>query len=385
MERFSINISEQVLNDLQHRLANARWTDDFANDDWRYGCNTQYLKSLVTHWQERYDWRQRENCMNEYDHFRTVIDDIPIHFIHQRGKGPNPIPLILNHGWPWTFWDFHKIIGPLTDPVAYGGNVEDAFDVVVPSLPGFGFSTPLRKTGVNFSRTADLWVTLMEQLGYTRFASQGGDWGSFISAQLGHKYADRLIGVHLHTPSSLNFLTGKAFPREDFSAAEIPHLKRMQHFTANESGYMALQTTKPQTPAIALNDSPIGLLAWIVEKRRNWSDCEGDVETVFSKDELIDTVMLYWVTESFVTSARFYYEGRHQPWSPSHQRNPCVEAPTALAIFPRELTYPPRQWAEKYYNLQQWTDMPRGGHFAAMEQPEALVEDLRLFFRERRD
>lgn len=383
MEPFSIHIADDALADLQLRLQRARWPEDMANDDWRYGANSHYLQELTQYWQQHYDWRQREQLMNRYCHFRTQIDGMPIHFIHQRGKGPKPTPLLLNHGWPWTFWDFHKIIEPLTDPQRFGGNPEDAFDVIIPSLPGFGFSTPLQETGINFSRTADLWVRLMDQLGYQRFASQGGDWGSFISAQLGHKYAERLIGIHLHTPSSLHFLTGKAFPREDFAPEEIPHLKRMQAFAANESGYMALQTTKPQTPAIALNDSPIGLLAWIVEKRRNWSDCQGNPENIFSKDELLDTVMLYWLTESFHSSARFYYEGRHHPWQPSHDRSPCVEAPTALAIFPKELTYPPRRWAERYYNLQQWSEFPSGGHFAAMEQPQALVEDLRRFFRDR--
>jgi pimeloyl-ACP methyl ester carboxylesterase len=383
-ERFTIAVAESVLGDLRHRLETTRWPDDFENDDWRYGANVAYLKELVGYWRDRYDWRARERLMNGFRHFTTEIDGVPIHFIHERGKGPKPIALLLNHGWPWTFWDFRKIIGPLTDPAAHGGDPEDAFDVIAPSLPGYAFSTPLRKTGFNFSRTADLWVRLMDELGYGRFASQGGDWGAFISAQLGHKYADRLIGVHIHTPSRLDFLSGGKFERDDFTPEEMPERRRMAAFGAEETGYMALQKTKPQTPAIALNDSPAGLLAWIVEKRRTWSDCGGNVESRFDRDELIDTVMLYWVTESFATSARFYYEGAHDPWKPSHDRTPVVEAPTALAIFPKELTYPPRRWAERYYNLQRWTVMPSGGHFAPVEEPEALVADLRAFFRERR-
>ncbi len=384
MERFTIEIPEAELEDLRHRLATTRWTDDFANDDWGYGANAAYIRELATHWLENYDWRERERRMNAFKHFRTGIDGVPVHFVHERGKGPNPLPLILNHGWPWTFWDFHKIIGPLTDPAAHGGDPADAFDIVAPSLPGYAFSTPLRKTGVNFWNTADLWVQLMQQLGYERFGSQGGDWGSFLSAQLGHKYADRVVGVHLHTPAPLHFMSGRGYPKESFSEDEKPQMLKMREFGMEETGYMALQRTKPQTPAVGLNDSPAGLLAWIVEKRRRWSDCNGDVESRFSRDELIDTVMLYWVTQSFASSARYYYEGGHHLWQPEHERSPCVEAPTAIAILPGEITYPPRRFAEEYYNLQRWTEFPEGGHFAAMEVPELLVEDLRAFFRDKR-
>jgi pimeloyl-ACP methyl ester carboxylesterase len=385
MERYVIDVPESVLADLDRRLEMTRWTDDFANDDWRYGANVSYIRQLVQHWRDNYDWRARERLMNSHSHFRTEIDSIPIHFIHERGKGPRPVPIILNHGWPWTFWDFHKVIGPLRDPAAYGGDPADAFDVVVPSLPGYAFSTPLRTTGMNFWKTADLWVVLMERLGYSRFATQGGDWGSFISAQLGHKYAERIIGVHIHTPAPLNFLDPDGGPSaDDYGPEDAPHLERMRTFAAEELGYMALQRTKPQTPAIALNDSPAGLLAWIVEKRRRWSDCDGQVERRFTRDELIDTVMLYWVTGSYNTSARYYYEGAHERWSPSHDRMPVVEAPVAIPLFPRELTYPSRRWAGRYYNLQRWTPMAAGGHFAPAEEPEALVDDIREFFRSRR-
>lgn len=385
MERFVIDVPDAVLQDLRQRLANTRWTDDFANDDWRYGANVGYVRNLARYWLEHYDWRARERLMNGFAHFRTDIDDAPIHFIHAKGRGPNPLPIMLNHGWPWSFWDFHKVIGPLSDPASHGGDPADAFDVVVPSLPGYAFSTPLRKPGINFWKTADLWVVLMERLGYRRFATQGGDWGSFISAQLGHKYAERIVGVHIHTPAALTFLDGKSWTtKDDYGPQDAQRLQELRAFAAEETGYMALQRTKPQTPAVALNDSPAGLLAWIVEKRRRWSDCGGDVERRFTKDELIDTVMLYWVTNSFNTSARFYYEGAHDPWRPSHDRTPVVEAPVAIPVFPAELTYPSRKWAERYYNLKRWTSMPAGGHFAAAEEPAALVTDIRAFFRDLR-
>lgn len=384
MEPFTIAVADEVLGDLDRRLAATRWPDDFANDDWGYGVNVAYLKSLVGYWRDGYDWRARERLMNQLPQFITEVDGLRIHFVHVRGKGPAPTPLILTHGWPWTFWDYRHVIGPLTDPAAHGGDPADAFDVVVPSLPGYGFSTPLTTPGINWWKTADLWVKLMDQLGYGRFAAQGGDWGSFISAQLGHKYPERMIGVHLHTPSFLDFLTSGKFDKADFTEAEKPNLYRMAAFAADETGYMALQKTKPQTPAVALNDSPAGLLGWLVEKRRRWSDCGGDVERRFSKDELLDLTMLYWVTGSFHTSARFYREGYKDPWTPSHEGYPVVRAPTALAIMPEELTHPPRKWAERYYNLQRWTPMAAGGHFAAAEEPAALVADLREFFRGRR-
>jgi pimeloyl-ACP methyl ester carboxylesterase len=382
IEPFRIDVPQPVLDDLQERLARTRWAPDFANDQWTYGARVDYIRELAEYWRTRYDWRAREAMMNAFPQFRTRIDDIPIHFIHVRGKGPSPIPLIMNHGWPWTFWDFHKVIGPLSNPAAHGGDPADAFDIVVPSLPGYGFSTPLTHTGINWWNTADLWVELMKRLGYARFATQGGDWGSFISAQLGHKYADRMIGVHLHTPVALDFMTTMSPPDpDDFLPEEAELLTRSGRMMAEEVGYFMLQRTKPQTPAVGLNDSPAGLLAWIVEKRRSWADTHGDVEMRFTKDELIDTVMLYWVTESYNTSARYYYEAMHNPWKPEHDRMPVVEAPVGIPVLPAELTVPTRKWAERYYNLQRWTHLPEGGHFAPMEVPGLLIEDIRSFFR----
>jgi pimeloyl-ACP methyl ester carboxylesterase len=381
-EPFTIAIPEAVLTDLRERLAKTRWSGDFANPRWEYGTNRDYLKSLVDYWRQDYDWRKHEQEMNAFSHYQTTIEDVPIHFIHEPGKGPKPMPLILSHGWPWTFWDFHKVIRPLTDPAAFGGDPQDAFDVVVPSLPGYGFSTPLTKPGINFWRTADLWVTLMQEvLGYNKFAAQGGDWGALITAQLGHKYADRLIGCHMNLMAPLNVFLGGLPEASEYGPEEKGwYEKNLQFFTA-ESGYSALQTTKPQTVAYALNDSPVGLCSWILEKRRTWSDCGGDVEKRFSKDDLLTTMTLYWITQSYGTSARYYYEATHNPWQPAHNRTPVVEAPTGIAVFLQEVILMPRRWAEKYYNLQRWTLMPAGGHFAPMEEPQRLVEDVRAFFR----
>jgi pimeloyl-ACP methyl ester carboxylesterase len=381
VESFSVEIPEAALQDLHARLANARLAADFANDDWSRGTNGDYLRELVEYWRTSYDWRLHERNINAVPQYRTSIDGIPIHFQHIRGKGRNPIPLMLNHGWPWTFWDFHKLIGPLTDPVAHGLDAEDCFDVVVPSLPGYGFSTPLTTPGLNFWSTADLWVELMNRLGYRRFATHGGDWGAFVSAQLAHKYADRLIGAHVTLLSPLDFFTGGTVPTEDFAEHEQDRLVRNRHFFLHEAGYYALQSTKPQTAAYALNDSPAGLCAWIVEKRRSWSDCGGDVERRFTKDDLLTTVMIYWFTQSFGTSARYYYEAAHRPWQPSHSRRPVVEAPTGVAVLPNEVVLQPRRWAERYYNLQRWTEFESGGHFAPMEEPSALLRDIVEFFK----
>jgi pimeloyl-ACP methyl ester carboxylesterase len=378
---FAVDIPQSALDDLRARLAASRWADDFGNDGWAYGANTAYIKELATYWLEAYDWRATEARINRFANFKTEIDDIPIHFIHERGKGPAPIPLVLNHGWPWSFWDYQKLIGPLSDPAAHGGDPRDAFEIIVPSLPGYGFSSPLRKTGVNFTTTADLWVRLMARLGHQRFATQGADWGAIISAQLGHKYADRLIGLHIQLLVPLDSFSGGRVDPADYAVDEQDILAHDMAFYGGEMGYASLQTTKPQTPAIGLNDSPIGLLAWIVEKRRSWSDCGGDVERRFSKNDLIDTVMIYWLTQTYGTSARFYYEAAHHPWRPSHDRRPVVEAPTAVARFPGEVVLQPRAWAERYYNVARWTQMKEGGHFGAMEQPNALIDDLRAFFR----
>ena len=380
-EPFSIAVPDEVLADLRERLGRARLSPDFG-DGWEYGTDRAYLEELLAHWRDEYDWRKHEAAMNAHPHFRVTIDDVPIHFLHERGKGPDPVPLVLTHGWPWTFWDLQKVIGPLTDPAAHGGDPADAFDVVIPSLPGFTFSTPLRKAGVNWWRTADLWRTLMQDvLGYQRFGAQGGDWGAFVSAQLGHKHADALIGVHLHLVA---WLPLEAMPTGDYAPDEARWGERSAAFWATGAGYSAMMFTKPQTIGHALDDSPAGLASWIVEKRRDWADSRGDVERCFSKDDLCTTLTLFWVTRSAGSAARYYGEYARHPWEPSHDRTPVVQAPTGIAEFPQELFKPSRAWIEANYNLRRYEVMPAGGHFAPMEQPEALVSEIRAFFRELR-
>jgi pimeloyl-ACP methyl ester carboxylesterase len=382
MEPFHSAVPDEVLSDLKQRLRNTRWPSEIGNDDWRYGTRLTELQTLCDYWANEYDWRRHETAINALPNFRSDIDGIPIHFIRVPGKGPRPMPLVLSHGWPWTFWDLHKVIGPLSDPVAHGGDAADAFDVVVPSLPGYGFSSPLTKTGINAWRTADLWDRLMrEVLGYERYAAQGGDWGAILSAQLGHKHAAHLYGVHLTLTLPLGFPNDPFPPHDCYAEDEAHWCDRTALFFAEGSGYSAIQGTRPQTLAYGMHDSPAALCAWILEKRRAWSDCGGDVLSRFTLDDLCTTMTIYWVTETFVTSARYYYEFFHQPWQPVHERRPVVEAPTSIAVFPGELFMVSRSWAESYYNLKRWTPMPQGGHFAPMEEPALLVDDIRASFR----
>lgn len=381
-EPFNISVPDKILQDLRERLTRTILPIDFSNSDWTYGVNRSYVDELVDYWLNQYDWRKCEQEMNAFAHYKTTIDNVPIHFIHESGKGPNAIPLILTHGWPWTFWDFHKMIRPLTDPASFGGDPRDSFDVVVPSLPGFGFSSPLTVPGINFSNTADLWVSLMKDLlGYQKFGAHGGDWGALVTMQLGHKYAKHLLGIHLSLASPLGVMAGEQPKPEDYSPEEADWPDRMAVAMKDTVSHVTVQATDPQTLAYAMHDSPVGLCAWILERRRNFSDCEGDVERRFSKDDLLTTAMVYWVTKTFVTSARYYYEARHNLWQPSHSRSPVVEAPTGVAVFPRDVKLMPKRWAERYYNLKRWTVMPSGGHFAAMEEPEQLVKEIRAFFR----
>jgi pimeloyl-ACP methyl ester carboxylesterase len=381
-EPFEVAVPQATLDDLRERLLKARWPLDPGNEDWRYGTEREYLRELTEYWADGYDWRRQERAMNAFANYRTEIDGVPIHFVHEPGKGPKPMPLVLSHGWPWTYWDYHKVIGPLADPASYGGDPADAFDVVVPSLPGFGFSTPLEKTGIEFSRTADLWVTLMRDLlGYDRFAAHGGDWGALVSAQLGHKYAEHLIGVHLGLSFPLDFFANGLPGEEKYAADEKDRFEHTQRRFEVATSHVVVQATDPQTIGYALQDSPVGLCAWILERRRSWSDSNGDVESRFSKDDLITTMMIYWITDSIVSSMRYYWEAQHHLWAPAHDRMPAVEAPTAITLWPQELALMPTAFMESYYNLQRLTTMPAGGHFHPMEEPEPLVEDIRAFYR----
>jgi pimeloyl-ACP methyl ester carboxylesterase len=395
VEPFEINIPEATLADMREWLKKTRFPADFNNQDWEYGFNTGQLREYVDYWMRRFDWRAEEAKMNKFHHFKTEIDGAPIHFIHEKGKGPNPMPLILHHGFPWTYWDFNKVIGPLTDPAAYGGDPKDSFDVVLCSLPGHGFSSPLMKPGFNFWRTADLDVTLMKDiLGYEKFAAEGGDWGALVVGALGHKYPKDLIGIYCHlpiqnshyqavhsdVPPGVKYSNG--LPEEsEFGPDEAGWFKQNVDFFNKESGYGYIQLTKPQTLGVALNDSPAGLFAYIIEKRRTWADTHGDIESRFSKDHLCATATIYWVTETITTAARFYKECIHNPWKASHSRWPQVEAPTALGVFTADVLLSPRSWSEKYYNLQQYRVHKSGGHFAPYEEPDTVIKDIRDFFQ----
>jgi pimeloyl-ACP methyl ester carboxylesterase len=374
---FRVEIPEADLEEVRERLRRTRWPrEPFVNDDWQAGANLAYMRELVAYWLKDYDWRAQEREMNAFSHFRTEIDGYPIHFIREPGKGPNPMPLVINHGWPWTFWDMRKIIRPLADPASYGGDPADAFDVIAPSLPGFTFSSPVGTAPANFYTAADLWVKLMDRLGYGRFGTQGGDIGAMVSTQLGHKYPDRIIGAHLHLLLPMK----PPHPEPaDFTPEELEFGAKTQAFMQNGSGYMHIQRTRPQTISYAMHDSPAGLAAWLVEKRRAWGDTRDGLETVFSKDDLITTVMLYWLTETSVSSAKHYYDGGKADHV--HDRLPVVEAPTGVLQFKGDVILQPRKWAERYYNLKRWNVAERGGHFAPAEKPDVLVEDLRAFFR----
>jgi len=381
---YEIAIPQAALDDLAVRLARTRFADDFANDDWSFGLPDSYLRELVAYWHDGYDWRAQEAAMNRLANHRVDLDGVPIHFVHERGRGPAPIPLILTHGWPWTFWDYHHLIGPLSDPAAHGGDPHDAFDVIVPSLPGTAFSSPLRTPGIGVTQTADLWVRLMRDvLGYDRFGAGGGDSGAFVSSWLGHAYAPHVIGVHLNFPAPISMAALGTIRDDDYAPEELAWLTERAQ-ARGTAAHMVVQTEDPQTLAYAMNDSPAGLAAWIVARRRNWSDCDGDVERRFSKDDLLTTVSLYWLTETFHTSVRFYAESWRAPWPRAHDREPPIAAPTGVAVFPKELVRVPRRFMERQANLTHWTVMPRGGHFAPAEEPDLMVEDLRAFFRDLR-
>jgi pimeloyl-ACP methyl ester carboxylesterase len=395
IEPFTIAISDEAIEDLKRRLEATRFPDDFANDDWRYGTPTAYLKSLVDYWLGEYDWRAAEREMNGFRHFRADLDGVPVHFIHQKSKVPGAIPLIVSHGWPWCFWDMRHIIGPLTDPAAHGGDPADAFDVIVPSLPGFGFSTPLRTPGINWWRTADLWQKLMtEGLGHERYGASGGDWGALVTAQLGHKYAASLYGVHMMHAIPLTLFNTER-PWDITGGALVPpairgELREALHARQRRiASHVAVQVLDPQTLANGLNDSPAGLLSWLVERRRAWGDTHGDVESRFPKEHLITTTMLYWLTGSVHTSARYYAEAARHPWTPSHDRMPAVEAPTGLTFLGGEkdpavddpvAAFQASERA-RVYNLHQVTSHPTGGHFGHYEEPGAVVDAIRCLFR----
>jgi len=377
VEPFAIDVPNAVLDDLRGRLARTRFPDQIPDSGWDYGTDRRYLRELCEYWREKFDWRRQEALLNRFDHFRSEIDGQPLHFIHQRSPVPDALPLVITHGWPGSVFEFYKIIGPLTDPESHGGRAEDAFHVVCPSMPGYGFSGPTKRPGWDVREVAVIFSKLMARLGYARYGAQGGDWGGIVTAHLGGIDAEHVCGIHMNMvvcgppPDATD-------PMEGVTPEELADLGGMGEFQQKETGYQQIQGTKPQTLGYGLNDSPAGLAAWIVEKFRSWSDCDGDVERRFTKDELLTNIMIYWVTETINSSVRLYCESmRSGRFGPASER---IEVPTAGAIFPAEIMKPPRKWADAHFNVQQWTRMKSGGHFAALEEPAALVADIRSFF-----
>jgi pimeloyl-ACP methyl ester carboxylesterase len=374
IKRFQIHVDESILEDLHDRLERTRFPDQIEGTGWEYGIPIDYLRELVEYWRDTYDWRAQEAKLNELCHFRTTIDDQSIHFIHAPSVHADALPLLITHGWPGSVVEFLDIIPRLTDPEAFGGQATDAFHVVAPSLPGYGFSEPPRSPGWDEQRIAQAFIMLMGRLGYTLYGAQGGDWGAQVTTRIGALDPEHCTAIHL------NMAIG-APPEHPgpLTQEEQVELAAMRQFGKDESGYAHEQGTKPQTLGVALNDSPAGLLAWIVEKFRTWSDCDGHPENCYTRDQLITNVMLYWATQTSASSARLYWESRHK--GSTAEALPFVGVPTGVARYPKEILCWPRSWVERQYTVTHWAVMERGGHFPAMEQPELFVEDLRAFFR----
>jgi len=371
IETFRIAIDDSVLDDLRSRLTRTRLPDQIEDTGWEYGIPTDYLRALLDYWRESYDWRAQEARLNELAHFRTRVDGESMHFIHARSPHADAFPLLLLHGWPGSIVEFLEVIPRLTEPDAHGGLARDAFHLVVPSLPGYGFSEPTRTRGWDASRIARAFMELMRRLEYGRYGAQGGDWGAQVATRIGALDPAHCAAIHLNMP-----VADRPTDEVVLTDADKEDLAAMQRFQREESGYALEQGTKPQTLGVALGDSPAGLLAWIVEKFRAWSDCDGDPENIFTRDQLITNVMLYWVTETITSSARLYWEH-----SNSAEALEFVGVPTGVARYPKEVVRFPRSWVERSYNVTHWADMPRGGHFAAMEQPALFADDVQRFFR----
>lgn len=375
VDPFEFHVSDGELADLRRRLSNVRWPEDTPGAAWAYGTDRAFLEQLVAYWRDEYDWREHEAALNAFNHYTTTIDGQLIHFIREPGRGPAPMPLMLSHGWPGTIWEMLPSIRALSDPAAHGGDASDAFDVVVPSIPGFGFSgEPIE--GTDAARTAELWVALMERLGYEQFGAYGSDWGALITRQLGSEFPDRLVGVV--TPGS-----PPRAQREPQTDEERAYLDSVERWSVDETGYQRIQGTKPQTLAYGLTDSPVGLAAWITEKLRSWSDCGGDVETRFTKDQMLTLISIYWHTRTIGTSTRYYHA--NGLGDPRRRRpNAPIDIPQGLLDFPgiasRERL--PRSFVgDVPDNVTLWSRHETGGHFPAIEEPELLVGDLRAFFR----
>lgn len=397
-----IHVPDTVLDDLKARLRLTRWPDDVGNDDGYYGVRRGFLQELADHWLHRYDWRKAEAAINAYEHYRVNVDGVPVHFMRRPGVGPAPTPLILTHGWPWTFWHWSKVVDALADPASFGGDPADAFDVIVPSLPGFGFSAPLPDhPDMNFWKVADLWHTLMtDTLGHEKYAAAGCDIGALVTGQLGHKYAGELHGIHIGSGQKLDMFTGdRAWDlsggRPIPEGLPEPAHRQLLSLERRFAAHLAVHVLGPSTLSYGLSDSPVGLLAWILERWDKWSDDHGDVESVFSKDDLLTHAMIFWVNNTIGTSVRYYANANRYPWTPSHDRRPAIEAPTGITFVGHE--NPPgvttteqriQSWLTgdraEWYQHVNLTAHESGGHFIPWEIPDGWVDDLRRTFRGRR-
>jgi len=374
---FTLNVPDGAVVDLRERLARTRFPDQAPGEPWAYGTNVDYLRRLVEYWRSGFDWRAQEARLNAFPHYRAALHDIDLHFLHVPGKGPDPCPLLLMHGWPGSVFEFLDMIPRLTDPASFGGDPADAFTVVAPSLPGYGLSFCPGQKRFGIEEISDCLADLMTgTLGYRRFAAQGGDWGGITASRMGFVHADKLIGIHLNLLAVRRDMNQLVDP----TTAERQYIEELAHWLKEETGYQWIQGTRPQTLSFGMTDSPAGLAAWIVEKFRAWSDCSGDVESAFSRDQLLANISLYWFTEAIGSSFFPYWFRMHRPWPIPEGRT--IDVPTGYCEFPREILRPPRSLAARTYaDIRRWTVMPHGGHFAAMEQPEALAAEVRAFFR----
>ena len=363
---FKCQIAQAVIDDLKFRINKTRWTDEIKGSGWEYGVNLSYMKELAGYWLDEFDWRKAEDKINQYPNYITEIDGIKIHFLHIKGKGKISMPLIITHGWPGSFMEMSKLIDPLTIDSKF------SFDLIIPSIPGFGFSQKINTPGCNLWFISDLWNKLIKTLGYEKVLAQGGDFGAGISTALALKYPENILGLHLNYihSSYCPFLTQE----EKLTEEEIQFQERVENWYRTEGAYSHQHRTKPLTLGYALNDSPVGLCAWIVEKFFGWSDCNGNIESVFTKDELLSNVSLYWFTETIHSSIRLYHENNETPLH--FLKNDFINIPVGIAKFKKEEPFPPRRFIERGYNIQHWTDFPKGGHFAAMEQPFLLAKDI---------
>lgn len=368
---FTIKIFEDQITDLRNRINNTRWVEEECVNDWSQGIPLTYVREVADYWANQYDWRKSEKYLNTFDHYQTNINDLDIHFIHQKSPHQNAYPLVITHGWPGSIIEFHKVIQPLVNPTKHGGKAEDAFHVICPSLPGYGFSGKPTVSGWGVEKIAQTWDQLMVRLGYGNYGAQGGDWGAAVTTQIGRNVG-HCDGIHINMP------IGRPTPEslQDPTDEEKSALEGLTYYQEWDSGYSKQQSTRPQTLGYGLVDSPVGQMAWIIEKFWSWMDCDGHPENTLTRDELLDNVMLYWLTASGASSARLYWESFG-----SFGGGDKVEIPTGVASFPKEIIRSPRRWCEQSYNITHWTTMPKGGHFGAFEQPELFVNDLRTFFK----